>query len=81
MTTQKNTLCNLMVEDSDLKKLEDLDPFQTEGFQSIAKLPVPVQIIYTDELNKTTADTQVLTFQILTRWIRNVQKNKDEPAL
>jgi hypothetical protein len=81
MTTQKNTLCNLMVEDSDLKKLEDLDPFQTEGFQSIAKLPVPVQIIYTDELNKTTADTQVLTFQILTRWIRNVQKNKDEPVL
>jgi hypothetical protein len=81
MTTQKNTLCNLMVEDSDLKKLEDLDPFQTEGFQSIAKLPIPVQIIYTDELNKTTADTQVLTFQILTRWIRNVQKNKDEPAL
>jgi hypothetical protein len=70
-----------MVEDSDLKKLEDLDPFQTEGFQSIAKLPVPVQIIYTDELNKTTADTQVLTFQILTRWIRNVQKNKDEPVL
>jgi hypothetical protein len=81
MTTQKNTLCNLMVEDSDLKKLEDLDPFQTEGFQSIAKLPIPVQIIYTDELNKTTADTQVITFQILTRWIRNVQKNKDEPAL
>lgn len=29
MTTQKNTLCNLMVEDTDLKKLEDLDPFQT----------------------------------------------------
>ena len=70
-----------MVEDSDLKKLEDLDPFQTEGFQSIAKIPNQVKIIYTDELNKTTIDTQVLRFQILTRWIRNIQKNKDEPAL
>ncbi len=25
----QNNLCNLMVEDADLKKLEDLDPFQT----------------------------------------------------
>ena len=65
-----------MVEENDLKKLEDLDPFQTEGFQSNARIPVPVKIVYTDELGKSTSDRQVLTFQILTRWMRNVQKNK-----
>jgi hypothetical protein len=69
-------VCNLMVEEEDLKKLEDLDPFQTEGFQSNARVSVPVKIIYTDELGKNTIDTQALTFQILTRWVRNVQKNK-----
>lgn len=35
-----NVLCNLMIEDEDLKKLEDLDPFQTEGFQSNARVRV-----------------------------------------
>jgi hypothetical protein len=30
--SNSTTICNLMVEDSDLKRLEDLDPFQTEGF-------------------------------------------------
>lgn len=71
-----NTLCNLMIEEADLKKLEDLDPFQTEGYQSNARVSVLVKIFYTDESGKITVDAQVLNFQILTRWVRSIQKHK-----
>lgn len=41
-------LCNLMLEETDLKKLEDLDPFQTDGYQSNCRLNIPVKIVYID---------------------------------
>jgi len=37
-----------MLEEVDLKKLEDLDPFQTDGFQSNCKVTLPVKIVYVD---------------------------------
>jgi hypothetical protein len=42
-----SSLCNLTLEDSDLKKLEELDPFQTDGYQTLAKLTLAVRIVYT----------------------------------
>jgi hypothetical protein len=73
MNTTHN-LCNLMVEDADLKKLEELDPFQVEGYHSNAKISIPVKIAFSDELGNQTSDTQDLTFQILTRWMRGTSK-------
>jgi hypothetical protein len=73
-----SSLCNLTLEDSDLKKLEELDPFQTDGYESLAKLTLPVRIVYTSETGKETADQQTLTFQLLTRWLRpQVTKSKE----
>ena len=82
---ESSSFCNLTLEDSDLKKLEELDPFQTEGYQTVAKVPLEVSIVYTSETGKETKDTQPLVFQILTRWIKpQPQKGKEvkaEPSL
>ena len=42
----------------------------------MGKALAPVKIIFIDELGKQTTDTQSLTFQILKRQSRIVQKNK-----
>jgi len=47
-----SSLCNLTLEDADLKKLEELDPFQTDGYQTLAKVSLMVHIIYTSETGK-----------------------------
>ncbi len=47
MSDNSSSFCNIALEESDFKKLEDLDPFQTEGYQSIARISVPVKITYT----------------------------------
>ena len=41
-----------------MKKLEELDPFQTDGYQSFDRVTIPVNIIYTNEKGNETADTQ-----------------------
>ena len=77
-SNDSSSFCNITLEDSDLKKLEELDPFQTDGFQTLAKLPMSVSIVYTSETGKETRDTQPLNFQILTRWMKApAQKIKD----
>ena len=50
MTSASSTLCNITIDEEDLKKLEDLDPNQSNGFKSILKVPVPMKIIYVNEL-------------------------------
>ena len=67
MINESSSLCNLNLEDSDLKKLEELDPFQTDGYQTLGKVNLPMNIVYTDEKGKQTSDKQILTLQILTR--------------
>lgn len=85
MNNESASLCNLNLEDSDLKKLEELDPFQTDGYQSLGKVSVPVRIIYTDEKGKETIDKQILTIQILTRSYKSAptkgKENRIEPQL
>lgn len=70
MSQSESSLCNLALEESDLKKLEELDPFQTDGYQSHSRSSIPVRIIYTDEKGKQTSDSQTLTFQILSRSVK-----------
>lgn len=70
MSHSESSLCNLTLEESDLKKLEELDPFQTDGYQNHSRTSIPVRIVYTDEKGKQTSDTQTLTFQILTRSVK-----------
>lgn len=50
--SESSSLCTLALEESDLKKLEELDPFQTDGYQTMARVSIPVKIIYTDEKGK-----------------------------
>lgn len=46
--SSSSSLCNIIIEDADLKKLEELDPNQNDGFKTFAKLTLPVRIIYTN---------------------------------
>jgi hypothetical protein len=48
MNNESSSFCNLNLEESDLKKLEELDPFQTDGYQSHSKVDLPVRIVYTN---------------------------------
>ena len=71
-----------MLEESDLQKLEDLDPLQTEGFKTHAKLNLPMRIVYTDELGREVIDQQELTMQVLARWLKSTHyKDKDPLSL
>ncbi len=80
-----SSLCNLTLEEADLKKLDELDPFQTDGFQSLAKVSLSVGIVYTSETGKETRDVQTVTLQLLTRWVKpQLAKGKEvktEPHL
>jgi hypothetical protein len=80
-----SSLCNLTLEEGDLRKLEELDPFQTEGFQSLARVPLSVSIVYTSETGKETRDIQPVTLQLLTRWLKpqpsKGKEVKSEPHL
>ena len=79
MSESETSLCNLTLEEADLKKLEELDPFQTDGYQTVARVPVLLHIIFTSYNGKETADTQPVTFQILNRWVRpQVGRNKEQ---
>jgi hypothetical protein len=53
-----------------MKKLEELDPFQTDGYQSFDKVTIPVSIIYTNEKGTETSDIQQLILQVLTRSLK-----------
>ena len=46
--SSSSSLCNIVLEDADLKKLEELDPNQNDGFKTFTKLLIPVHIIYTN---------------------------------
>ena len=70
MSHNQSSSCNLTLEESDIKKLEELDPFQTDGYQTFDRVTIPVSIIYTNEKGASTADTQQLTFQVLTRSLK-----------
>jgi hypothetical protein len=62
--------------------LEELDPFQTDGYQTIGRVTVPVAIVYTNEKGKETTDTQQLTLQVLTRTFKQTGvKSKGEVQL
>ena len=65
--SSSSSLCNIVVEDADLKKLEELDPNQSDGFKTFAKIVIPAKIVYTNELGDAVEDAQELTAQILTR--------------
>ena len=77
--SDSSSLCNLMLEESDLKKLEELDPFQTDGYQTLARVSLPVNIVYTNEKEQETVDTQQLTLQILTRSLKLVANKPNQP--
>jgi len=79
MNNESSSLCNLNLEDSDLKKLEELDPFQTDGYQTIGKINLPVTIVYTDEKGKQTSDKQILTLQLLIRSFKSAPTKGKEP--
>ena len=46
---ESSSLCNITLEDGDLKKLDELDPFQTDGYQTVAKIALTTSIVYTSE--------------------------------
>ena len=48
----------------------------------MAKIDLPVRIVFADEMGKETCDIQILTAQILTKWIKNNNyKDKDPVSL
>lgn len=65
MTSISSTLCSITIDEEDLKKLEDLDPNQSNGFKSILKMSVPMKIVYINELGDEFTDIQDITIQIL----------------
>lgn len=65
--SSSSSLCNITLEDSDLRKLDELDPNHTDGFKSFSKIPVPVRIVYSNELGESVEDVQQLTAQIFVR--------------
>ena len=69
-SNESSSLCNITLEDGDLKKLDELDPFQTDGYQTVAKIALTTSIVYTSETGKETRDLQPVTLQILTRWVK-----------
>jgi hypothetical protein len=69
-SNESSSLCNLTLEEGDLKKLDELDPFQTDGYQTLAKIPLTVSIVYTSETGKETRDVQPIALQLLTRWMK-----------
>lgn len=79
--TESSSLCNLTLEDSDLKQLQELDPFQTDGYQTFARTTIPVRIVYTDEKGRQTTDSQTLTFQILTRALKATGKKESRDGV
>ena len=79
MSQSESSRCNLPLEDSDLKKLEELDPFQTDGYQTVARVPVDLRIVFTGHNGKETSDRQPVSFQILTRWVRPQASRSKEP--
>jgi hypothetical protein len=70
MSKEGSSLCCLTLEEDDLKKLEELDPFQTDGYQTLARIPLALAIVYTSETGKETRQTQPVTLQLLTRWLK-----------
>lgn len=83
MSQSESSLCNLTLEEADLKKLEELDPFQTDGYLTFSRTSLPVRIVYTDQKGNQTADSQVLSFQILTRSLKTTSAKgvKSDPQL
>jgi hypothetical protein len=82
---ESSSLCNITLEDGDLKKLDELEPFQTDGYQTVAKIALTTSIVYTSETGKETRDVQPVTLQVLTRWVKaqpaKGKEVKSEPLL
>lgn len=82
---ESSSFCNLTLEEGDLRKLEELDPFQTDGYQTLAKIPLTVAIVYTSETGRETRDVQPVVLQLLTRWLKpqpaKGKEAKGEPHL
>ena len=49
-------LCNITLEETDMKKLEELDPNQVNGMRTYAHISVPVLIKYVNELSEEISD-------------------------
>lgn len=81
MSSISSALCNLTLDEEDLKKLEDLDPNQSNGFKSIIRTSIPIKIIYTNELGDEFSDTQDLYLQILVRMIKGSQLQRHTSVL
>lgn len=79
MHNESSTLCNLNLTHTDTHKLEELDPYHTDGYHTHAKVDVPLRIVYTDEKGRDTVDKQTLTLQILTRSFKNAPNKGKEP--
>ena len=76
-----SALCNLTLDEEDLKKLQDLDPNQSNGFKSLIRIPVPIKIIYTNELDDDFTDNQELYIQILIRVIKGSSLQRHSSVL
>jgi hypothetical protein len=58
MSDISSTLCNITLHDSDLTKLQELDPTQHSGFKTQSQMTVPIHVTYTNELDQSVTDTQ-----------------------
>jgi hypothetical protein len=56
---------NILVDDRDLKKLEDLDPAQSDGFKSTHKIVASCLIRLVDEEEGDVVDRQEIVLNIL----------------
>lgn len=65
-------MCNITLDEADLRKLEELDPNLSDGFRTFCRISVPIHIIYTNELSEKIEDVQSLTFQILIRQLKAI---------
>lgn len=70
--SSSSSICNITLDDADLKKLEELDPNLNDGFRTFCRLSVPILIIYTNELSEKIQDIQDINFQILVRLLKPI---------
>jgi hypothetical protein len=73
--SSSSSICNITLDEADLKKLEELDPNQNNGFRTFSRINKPILITYANELGERVQDEQDLTFQILVRQLKGPSGN------
>ncbi len=81
MANEESSLCNIFLEEADLKKISDLDPLHADGYYTFLRISIPLNIYFLDELGRETSDKQIVNIQILTKTNKSYYLAKEEGVL